>query len=57
MGMDMRIRVTASLMDVLGRYEISRWLSGARTGVILPIGQAFEMVEQANDCDSESRLD
>ena len=55
--MDMRIRVTASLMDVLGRYEISRLLSGARTGVILPIGQAFEMIEQANDCDSESRLD
>ena len=55
--MDMRIRVTASLMDVLGRYEISRWLSGARTGVILPIGQAFEMVEKANDRDSEGRLD
>ncbi len=55
--MDMRIRVTASLMDVQDRYEISRWLSGARPGVILPIGQAFEMVEQANDSDSESRLD
>src|SRR5271166_1468646 len=57
MGMDMRIGMTAGLVDVFGRDKISRWLSDARTGVVLPVSQAFNMVEQVHDRDPEGSLD
>ena len=57
MGVDMRIGMPARLVDVFGRNQIAGGLGEACPRVVLSVSEAFKMVEQAHDRDSEGSLD